>query len=137
MMSRIWVMPTILLVEDDRAVREVIRHMLQKPGYTILEAGGVPHALHVAEEHGGQIDLLVTDIVLPEMRCGPLVDRLKMLRPNLKVLYMSGYSEENFGSCGVGPGQPNFMQKPFTPQALRAKVRQMLGQYRTRAAGLS
>jgi DNA-binding response OmpR family regulator len=97
----------------------------------------VPRALELAERHAGNIDLLVTDVVLPEMRCGPLVERLKKLRPNLKVLYMSGYSEDSFGACGFGPGAPNFMQKPFSPQELRNKVREMLGHFRVRAAGLS
>ncbi len=134
-MGAIWVMPTILLVEDDAAVRGVVRHMLQKH-YTILEAGGVPRAIEVAEKHNGSIDLLLTDVVLPEMRCGPLVARLKKSRPNLKVLYISGYSEETVGLSGIEPGGSNFMQKPFTPEALRTRVREMLGHRRVRAAGL-
>ncbi len=130
-------MQTILLVEDDAAVRGVVRHMLQKHGYTILEAGGVPHALEVAERYRGAIDLLVTDVVLPEMRCGPLVRRLQELRPNLKVLYISGYSEETVGLCGIEVSEPNFIQKPFSPEALRAKVRDVLEHRRAHAAGLS
>jgi two-component system cell cycle sensor histidine kinase/response regulator CckA len=137
MIGAIWVMQTILIVEDDAAVRGVMRHMLQKHGYTILEAGGAPRALEIAEQHRGAIDLMVTDVVLPEMRCGPLVNRIRELRPNLRVLYVSGYSEETIGLSGIDGGEPNFMRKPFTPEALRTKVREILARPRIRAAGLS
>jgi len=132
--SAIWVMQTILLVEDDAAVRGVVREMLHKQ-YRILEAGGVPLALEIAEKHKGTIDLLLTDVVLPEMRCDPLVARLKKQRPNLKVLYISGYSEETVGLSGIETNGSNFMQKPFSPQALRARVKEMLGHRKARTAG--
>ncbi|MGE5570426.1 MAG: response regulator [Rhodospirillales bacterium] len=127
-------MQTILIVEDDAAVRGVLRHMLEGH-YRILEAGGVPRALEVAAQHNGPIDLLLTDVVLPEMRCGALVARLKESRPNLKVLYISGYSEEIVWLSGIEPNGSNFIQKPFTPEALRGRVRELLGRRRAKGAG--
>src|SRR3989454_2815827 len=117
----------ILLVEDDRAVRVLARSTLQAHGYTVLEAHHGKHALQVYEQHAGPIHLLVTDVVMPEMSGRELADRLKPSRPNMKVLFMSGYTDKAIVHHGeLDPGAA-FLQKPFTPDALARKVREVLG----------
>ena len=132
-------MSTILLVEDDAGVRQVVRQMLSKQGYLILEAGSVPQALDCIERHGEPIDLLITDVVLPKVRCTRLVERLKTKWPLLKVLYISGYAGESLAPYGLKKKEPNFLQKPFAPETLVAKVKSMLGgaPAQTQAAGQS
>ena len=116
----------ILLVEDDRAVRVLARSTLQAHGYTVLEAHHGKHALQVYEQHAGPIHLLVTDVVMPEMSGRELADRLKPSRPNMKVLFMSGYTDKAIVHHGeLDPGAA-FLQKPFTPDALARKVREVL-----------
>ena len=117
---------TILLVEDEDMVRALVREVLKKSGYTILEARNGGEALLICEQHAGPIHLAVTDMVMPGMSGADLVKRLAPLRPGMKALYMSGYTEHAVLREGVpGPGAA-FMQKPFAPNELAQKIREML-----------
>jgi len=117
---------TILLVEDDNAVRALVRSTLQAHGYTVQEAPHGKHAIQVCEQHAAPIHLLVTDVVMPEMGGREVAERLKPSRPNMKVLFMSGYTDKAIVHHGeLDPGTA-FLQKPFTPDALARKVREVL-----------
>ena len=120
-------MPTILLVEDEAAVRKVLRHMLATLGYAVIEAGCAPEALSVAAGYEGPIDLLLTDVVMPETNCERFVEQLRAARPGVKVIYISGYSPEVLDQHGHEVSDPDFIQKPFTAEALGRKIRQALG----------
>jgi PAS domain S-box-containing protein len=117
---------TILLVEDEPDVRAVLHGSLVKDGHTVLEAAGGAHALQVSAAYEGNIDLLVTDVVMPEMSGRELADQLVPIRPGLKVLYVSGYNEDTVLQKGVVEGKMDFLQKPFTPLLLSRKVRKIL-----------
>lgn len=117
---------TILLVEDDEAVRSLTRQMLRGFGYQVLEAPGAARALELARHHRGTIELLLTDVVMPEVGGRELSERLLRIRPTLKVLYMSGYTDDAVVRHGVRESEVAFLQKPFTIEGLAAKVRQVL-----------
>lgn len=117
---------TILLVEDEDAVRALSRYILQACGYTVLEAGDGEEALRVCGDHAGEIHLIVTDVVLPSLNGRVLAERLAAKRPNVKVLYMSGYTDDAIIRHGVLQAETMFLQKPFTPSALAGKVRAVL-----------
>jgi PAS domain S-box-containing protein len=117
---------TVLVVEDEDGVRELLWKILTDHGYTVLEARHGRDALTVAGGYNHPIDLLVTDVVMPEMGAGELVDRLLTRRPNLKVLFISGYTNDEVIRRGVTGGDSAFIQKPFTPQDLMIKVRELL-----------
>jgi nitrogen-specific signal transduction histidine kinase/ActR/RegA family two-component response regulator len=117
---------TILLVEDEDAVRAVTRRILQGLGYTVVEASGGFEALRWAEQFAGTIDLLVTDVVMPDLGGRKLVEELTLVRPGLKVLYLSGYTDDAVVRHGVLHADVAFLQKPFTVEALARKVRQTL-----------
>jgi PAS domain S-box-containing protein len=117
---------TILLTEHDDEVRGLAREILTGYGYTVLEACQVADALLIAERHTGPIHLLLTDVVMPQMSARELVERLTPLRPEMQVVYMSGYTDDAMVHHGpLDPGTP-FVQKPFTPEALAQKVRDVL-----------
>jgi len=117
---------TVLLVEDEDELRMLAREILEGYGYTVFEGRQPAEALLVAERHTGPIDLLVTDVVMPEMSGRALAERLQPLRPEMKVLYMSGYTANAIVHHGrLDPGTP-FIQKPFTPEALARRVREVL-----------
>jgi PAS domain S-box-containing protein len=117
---------TILLIEDEPAVRQMTSRSLQEYGYGVVEAGGSHEALGVLERADGRIDLLVTDVVLPGMDGPELARRATELRPELPVLFISGYTDDEILRRGLlQEGQP-FLQKPFTPEALAAKVASLL-----------
>ena len=128
-------MHTVLLVEDDVGVRKVLRHMLARFGYRVLEAGNAPEAIELAASHPESIDLLVTDVVMPQTNCDQFVGKLRESRPALKVIYISGYSQEMLNRYGVDDERPNFIQKPFTADTLAQKIRELLPHSRTRTAG--
>ena len=117
---------TILLVEDEDAVRELARDVLRATGYTVLGAHHGNEALRICEQHAGLIHLMVTDVVMPEMSGRELADRLAVLHPGMKVLYMSGYTDNAVVHHGVLDPGTAFLQKPFTPPVLTRKVREVL-----------
>ncbi len=118
---------TILLVEDEESVRELARHILGLDGYTVLEASNGKSALQISEQHPDPIHLLLTDVVMPGGLSGRgLVERLTPLRPEIKVLYVSGYSNDTIiDNVILSPGTA-FLQKPFTLADLTGKVRELL-----------
>jgi DNA-binding NtrC family response regulator len=118
---------TILLVEDEVQVRAVARGILRRAGYQVLEAATAGDAIVLCEQHTGVIDLLLTDIVLPLMNGRVLAERLRAAQPRMKVLLMSGYSDETVVHNGVTEQGFAFLQKPFTPHVLTLKVREVLG----------
>lgn len=117
---------TILLVEDEEAVRVLSRHILHECGYEVLEARQGEEALRLASQHTGRIDLLVTDVVMPRLGGRGVADQLKRLYPHLKVLYLSGYTDDAVVRHGVLEQDVPFLQKPFTPAGLAQRVREVL-----------
>jgi PAS domain S-box-containing protein len=116
----------VLLVEDDAEVRAVAHDILERGGYRLLEAASPAEALAVAGAHPEPIDLLLTDIVMPGMSGRELADRLCAARPGLRVLYMSGYTDDAVVRHGIGAGTREFLQKPFTTDGLAGKVHEVL-----------
>ncbi|MEI9962233.1 MAG: ATP-binding protein [Limisphaerales bacterium] len=118
---------TILLVEDERPVRELVARILQKHGYRILQAGSGNDAAVVWEEHKANINLLLTDLVMPgDMNGRELAERLWLERPDLKVIFTSGYSADIVGKDFKLEPELNFLQKPYHPQTLALTVRRCL-----------
>jgi CheY-like chemotaxis protein len=117
---------TVLVVEDEVAVREVARAMLQKRGYTVLVAADGEQAQRVADRHPGPIHLLLTDVVLPRIAGRDVAARLMATRADLRVLYMSGYTEDTVVFHGVLEAGVRLLEKPFTEAALASRVREVL-----------
>jgi CheY-like chemotaxis protein len=117
---------TILLVEDEGVVRDLAREILEAHGYTVLAASHAGEALVIAERHAGPIHLLITDVVMPHMGGRELAERASPLRPGLKVLYVSGYTDDAVLRHGVMGAEVAFLQKPFSAVSLRSKVRMVL-----------
>jgi PAS domain S-box-containing protein len=117
---------TVLLAEDDRQVRGLLRGILEHGGYTILEACHGTQALELAQAHRGPIDLLVTDVLMPELGGVELARTLTASRPDLKVLFISGYTDDMLRSQGLVASETAFLAKPFTPEALLTSVGQVL-----------
>jgi len=119
---------TVLLVEDDAGVRKIVRAILQRHGHTVIETSNGADALAAAREHPGVIDLLLTDVIMPGMSGRSLALELQTLRPALRVLYMSGYTDHSVVHHGVLEPGIAFLQKPITSDALMRKVRDALDQ---------
>ncbi len=117
---------TVLLVEDEEAVRGVAQRMLERNGYRVLVAQNPGDALLVSEQHGQRIDLLLTDVVMPRMNGAELASRFLTRWPELKVLYMSGYTDGSVVAHGVLESGVPFLQKPFTSDQFARKVRSVL-----------
>jgi PAS domain S-box-containing protein len=117
---------TLLLVEDENAVRSSARRLLERHGYTVLEARHGADALRIVEETDREVDLVVTDLVMPEMGGRELVERLRTRRPALKVLFMSGYTEKAITTDGLMPPRTGFVEKPFTMEQLLRRLRELL-----------
>jgi two-component system cell cycle sensor histidine kinase/response regulator CckA len=117
---------TVLLVEDEEGVRTLSRMILESHGYTVLEAKDGTEALLLAEQHQGTIHLLVSDVVMPKMSGRELGERLAVLRPDMKVLYFSGYTDDAIVRHGIVDAKTPFLQKPFSPLGLGRKVREVL-----------
>lgn len=117
---------TILLVEDDEQVRQLAGAVLQSKGYTVLEARHGDEALSIAGTHDGAIDLLITDVVMPRMSGRALAERLRAGRPHLKIIFMSGYTDDTVIRHGLLTAEVEFLHKPFSTSTLTAKVRQVL-----------
>jgi len=117
---------TILIADDQSEVRAVATAILRRHGYTVIVAGGGSEALRLAEAHAGPIDLLITDVVMTDMSGNDLVRGFAEIRPLTRILYVSGYTGEMVLSIEGEDGGPAFLQKPFTPQSLLRKVRDVL-----------
>jgi signal transduction histidine kinase len=117
---------TVLLVEDEEGVRALCRHVLSSCGYTVMEARDGAEALRVAGAHAPRLDLLVTDVVLPRMGGREIAERVSALHSEVKVLYLSGYTSDAVVRHGIQQAEVAFLQKPFTPATLAAKVRDVL-----------
>jgi two-component system, cell cycle sensor histidine kinase and response regulator CckA len=117
---------TVLLVEDQDNVRAIARAILKRAGYEVLVAHAAGDALVLCEQHQGKIDLLLTDVVMPQLSGIELAKRIAQTRPETKVLYMSGYTDDSVVRHGVLGGDMAFLQKPFTPESLAGRVRDVL-----------
>ncbi len=117
---------TVLLVEDDEAILNLSKMILENLGYTVLATQTPVHAIHIVKEHPGDIHLLITDVVMPEMNGRELGEELRAFLPNLKCLYMSGYTADLIAHRGVLDAGVNFIQKPFLGDDFAARVRQVL-----------
>jgi CheY-like chemotaxis protein len=119
---------TILLVEDEPIILEIGTAMLEELGYRVLAVGRSSEAVRLAETYAGEIHLLMTDVVMPEMNGRELAERVVSIKPDIKCLFMSGYTANVITHRGVLDEGVNFIQKPFSMQALAAKVREVLDQ---------
>jgi two-component system, cell cycle sensor histidine kinase and response regulator CckA len=117
---------TVLLVEDEDAVRTLARYVLRSSGYNVLEAGTGQEAVEIAMAYENAIDLLVTDVVMPGMSGRQLADSLVLTRPDIRILFMSGYTDEAILRHNVLEASIAFLQKPFSPTGLARKVREVL-----------
>ncbi|MET0622535.1 MAG: response regulator, partial [Pyrinomonadaceae bacterium] len=120
---------TVLLVEDDHLVRGIVLQTLRMYGYEVLEAQNGDEALALVSQRQEKIDLLLTDVVMPGISGRQLVERLRALRPEINVLYMSGYTKDAIRHHGVLGEGTSFIEKPFTPNKLGLKVREVLDKY--------
>jgi len=118
---------TVLLVEDEDSVRQLVRETLESRGYHLLEAANGKDALTLAAAHSDPIHLVITDVVMPGLSGHELAQQLLAARPTLKVLYLSGYAQDAFSTNAAAEAQKTFLQKPFTLQSLTRKVREILG----------
>lgn len=121
---------TILLVEDETDVRALARQFLDSRGYRVLEAKDGSEALTISGGHSGNIDLLVTDVVMPKMSGRELAEKLAPIRPHMRVLYVSGYTAEAIGHHGILDPGTEFLQKPFSREILARKLREVLDKRR-------
>jgi DNA-binding NtrC family response regulator len=117
---------TVLVVEDEQPVRSLTRRILEQAGYRVLEAANPDEAHTLFEEHVDHVSVLVTDIVMPGSSGPMLFERLARLRPDLKVLYVSGYTNDTIAHQGHLHPDVKFLQKPFTADALNRSVRGVL-----------
>jgi CheY-like chemotaxis protein len=117
---------TVLLVEDDEAILRTARSMLERLGYRVVSANSITRAIDLAETHAGQIHLLITDVVMPEMNGLDLARRLAHIRPRMKTLFMSGYSANVIAHRGVLNEGMRFIQKPFSIKDLAVSIRDAL-----------
>ncbi len=117
---------TVLLVEDEQAVRRMARHILEASGYTVLEAASGLEAIEVCKVHDGPVDLLLTDVVMPHMSGPRLSEEVMKIWPGISVLFMSGYTDNAIVQHGMLKEGMHFLQKPFSPDALALKVRESL-----------
>jgi CheY-like chemotaxis protein len=117
---------TVLLVEDEPAIRSLLADALRQLGYHVLEAKHGIEALLIGSQHDGPIDLLLTDVAMPQMSGRNLAEQFVKVRPGLKVLYMSAYTDDAVILRGVVQSGAAFLQKPFTMEALARRVREVL-----------
>jgi CheY-like chemotaxis protein len=116
----------ILLVEDEEIVRNLSREMLETCGYEVIEASSGVEALEIYKQTAGKIDLLLTDVVMPQMGGRELAENLVTLQPHIKVLFTSGYTDDSIVRHGINEADINFIQKPFTFDKLTNKIRDVL-----------
>ena len=119
-------MATLLLVDDNAALRDLLEEILIRHGFRVISAHGPSDAIEAVRRHDGRIDLAVLDVVLPQMRCGDCVSELLNVQPGLKLLYMSGYPQHVASAHGGLRHDGWFIMKPFTPYALLEAIKQAL-----------
>ncbi len=117
---------TVLVVDDSDVVRKFTCAILEIAGYKVLSAGSPGEAIRLCESEEGEIHLLLTDVAMPEMNGGELYERVRHLRPAMKVLYMSGYSDDSIIRNGVVMPGVHFIQKPFSQESMAKKVFEVL-----------
>jgi len=117
---------TILLVEDEDQVRNLVREVLTARGYEVLVARHGPEALNISQRHADRLDMMLTDVMMPQMNGRELYDRIVTQRPGLKVLFMSGYTDTGVVHGGTLDQGIAFIQKPFSSDALASKIRSVL-----------
>lgn len=117
---------TILLSEDEDVVRKLVRQVLELHGYTVIDASGGTHAIERCATYARDIHLLLTDVVMPDLGGRALADEIRKHRPNIRVLYMSGYTDDAITRHGVETAVDSFIQKPFSPPTLMRKIREVL-----------
>jgi CheY-like chemotaxis protein len=125
---------TILLVDDEKALRKLGKRVLSAAGYRVLEASDGAMALRIAAEEVGEIDLVLTDVEMPTLGGRGMVDELHELSPGMRVLFMSGYTDNEILRRGIRTSETDFLQKPFTAEALCAAVRAVLSKPSTATA---
>jgi DNA-binding NtrC family response regulator len=116
----------VLVVEDEPMLLKMNKTMLERLGYRVLAAGAPSEAIGLAEAHAGEIRLVITDVVMPEMNGRDLAEKLHSLYPDMKILFMSGYTSTVIAHRGVLGEGVNFIQKPFSFKSLGSKVRDLL-----------
>jgi len=119
---------TILLVEDEAGVRQLIRDMLRFYGYNVVEAENQRHAIELCSRHEVKLDLMLTDVLMPTMSGPELVKQVRQLRPDLKVIYLSGHSRDRLSVSGMDQNTEHFIQKPVVPEFLTSRIRKVLGE---------
>src|SRR5690606_28033341 len=119
---------TIPVAEDDDQVRALAARALSQFGYRVIEVANGPQALHAFERVRAEVDLLLTDVIMPEMNGIELAEQLRPRRPDMKVLYMSGYTANAMEHLGLAAADNPLLQKPFTPEALARRIREVLDQ---------
>ena len=117
---------TVLLVEDDETVRKMVTLMLKRIGYTVLTVETPMEAVHLCEDKDTRIDIILSDVIMPDMNGKDMLDWIMPLRPGLKALFMSGYSSEIISQNGITEGSLNFIQKPFDMQTLNEKIEEVM-----------
>ena len=117
----------MLLVEDEEMVRRLMAEVLRRAGYLVLEAPNAGEALLVCEQHPGDIQLLLTDVIMPRINGVALATRVKALRPSVRVAFVSGYTGEVLAQHGAATPDHVVIEKPFSPQELLSSVRDVLG----------
>jgi two-component system cell cycle sensor histidine kinase/response regulator CckA len=117
---------TILLVEDEEGVRSVLSELLTGLGYTVIQAGNGVEAVRIATSHAGPIDLVVTDMVMPEMSGQELGRSLAKLRPDLRILYMSAFASNIYAPSALANALADFISKPFDLEDFVVKVRELM-----------
>jgi two-component system, cell cycle sensor histidine kinase and response regulator CckA len=121
---------TLLVVENEAAIKTLVQMALERHGYVVLTAESGGEALRLAASHQGPIDLLITDVVMPDLRGPELARRLVEQRPDMVTLFMSGYMDDALGDDATLRVPVDFIQKPFSPSARAARVREMLDRRR-------
>jgi two-component system, cell cycle sensor histidine kinase and response regulator CckA len=122
---------TILVVEDDDSVRSITREFLKLNGYSVIEASNAATAIELVTRNKKAIDLVLTDVLMPEMNGHALVEKLEEVKPGIKVLYMSAYTEDAAINLGAIKPGTQFIEKPFSPEELGSKVRKALSRVKT------
>jgi two-component system, cell cycle sensor histidine kinase and response regulator CckA len=117
---------TLLVVENESAIRNLLQVALRRNGYTVLAAESGREALELVRTHTGDIHLLITDVMMPDMDGPELVKQLSTIRPDTRALFMSGYMDDTLGDYRILSTNANFIQKPFSPRTIALKVREIL-----------